>query len=101
MIAHSVINIIITVVLTTITSSSITYALAIRGKIKALFSSQCSQLRIQILDLSRRCMAKEEITYEELDALTKAYENYHLLGVNGTIDKIYHDVKELPLKTNK
>ncbi len=101
MVSHTILNIIVTVIITTLTSSSLTYALVIKSKIKALFSSQCSQLRIQILEMSRRCMKKGEITYEELDALTKAYENYHLLGGNGTIDKVFHDVRELPLNNNK
>ena len=89
------------IVITALVTSSLSYVTIVRSKIKALYSSQCSQLRIQILELSRQCLAKEYVTYEELDALNKAYQDYHALGGNGTITKIYEDVSDLPLKSSR
>ena len=100
----SIIQTVITVVVTAVASSVITYVVTLKKKIKSLMTSQCSQLRIQILDLSTKCLTRGDVTYEELDALTKAYRDYHNLGGNGTITKIYNEVCSLhlnPKKTDK
>ena len=93
----SIVQNVITVIVTAVASSMITYVITLKKKIKSLMTSQCSQLRIQILDLSTKCLARGDVTYEELDALTKAYQDYHNLGGNGTITKIYNEVCGLHL----
>lgn len=95
-----VIETVVTVVVSVVASSLITYVVTLKKKVKSLLTSQCSQLRIQILDLSKKCLDRGDVTYEELDALTKAYQDYHNLGGNGTITKIYNEVCSLHLKTS-
>lgn len=97
---HSVLETIITILVSSIVTGAITYTVTTKKKMKSLLKSQCSQLRIQILDLADNCLEKKCITYEELDALTKAYNDYHTLGGNGTITKVYKEVSSLRLDTN-
>lgn len=93
-----IVRIVVTSVINIGIGSLVTYLICVLKVFKTIKSSQCSQLRMQILDLSHKCTAKEYITYEELDALTHAYEDYHQLGGNGTITKIYEEVSSLPLR---
>lgn len=96
-VVSSIVQTVVTVLVTAVTSSVITYVITLKKKVKSLMTSQCSQLRIQILDLSTKCLTRGDVTYEELDALTKAYQDYHNLGGNGTITKIYNEVCTLHL----
>lgn len=96
---NSILETVITVVVTAVVTASITAFVTTKKKMKSLLKSQCSQLRIQILELADKCLEKNSITYEELDALTKAYNDYHALGGNGTITKVYEEVSSLHLDT--
>lgn len=98
---NMIINTIITVIITAVVTSCITYAVTLGRKVKALYRSQCSQLRIQIVTLGKSCTHKKFATVEEKDAIDKAYADYHTLGGNGTITSLYNEVMKLPLEENK
>lgn len=89
---------IITVIVTSAVTGAMTYALVIKSKIKALFKSQCDQLRLQIIRLCKNSLADGYITFSELEALTKAYDSYHALGGNGSITALYEKTKQLEMK---
>lgn len=38
------------------------------------------------------------ISVQDLDAMSRIYESYHILGGNGAVTKVYEKIREFPLK---
>lgn len=49
----------------------------------------------------RYLMPNETLSEAELENFTYLYESYHALGLNGTGDKLYKQISEKPVKTEK
>lgn len=54
-------------------------------------------LHYQVYTLATQMIDKGEVTYEDLDELDYCYKPYRALGGNGTGEKLYNKVQELPI----
>lgn len=52
-------------------------------------------LRYKLQDLHHKFMSEGGITTDEFRDFDQAYNVYHALGGNGTVEKIYHEILDL------
>lgn len=74
------------------------------GQFKMLKSASLATLHSQLYDKGGIYIKRGSVTLSELDDLEYTWDAYHGLGGNGTGEKIYHKVRELPIadyETNK
>ena len=55
-------------------------------------------LRYKLQDLHHRFMNEGGITPDEFRDFEQAYQVYHALGGNGTVEKMYHEIEKLEFK---
>lgn len=53
-------------------------------------------LRLSIIDYHSKYMEREYIPIYAMESVNTAYEAYHALGGNGTVAKLYQELKQLP-----
>lgn len=65
---------------------------------KLIKNSMLSLTRGSILEMCEKCLAKGEVTVEELDTLTHAVDTYKSLGGNSFVESLFDKVNKLPIK---
>ncbi len=65
---------------------------------KAVKLGMQAMLRNSIIDKYNHCIEQKYIPIYQLENVTAMYEQYHALGGNGTITRLYNELKELPTR---
>lgn len=58
-------------------------------------------LRVQLIEYHNKYMALKEIPSYAYQNFVEMYDAYHALGGNGMITKMYEEIQELHIRTNK
>lgn len=85
-----------------------TFVVFIISKIKTKYDNKTSQqdslaagmqimLRLELISLAEKYLAKGYCTVEEKELFTAVYNAYHNLGKNGVMDDLYNRVLSLPV----
>ena len=85
-----------------------TFVVFIISKIKTKYDNKTSQqdnlaagmqimLRLELISLAEKYLAKGYCTVEEKELFTAVYKAYHNLGKNGVMDDLYNKVLSLPV----
>lgn len=69
-----------------------------RANMNALKEADLALLHYRIYKCCQQCLDRGYATLEDLDNLEYFWEAYRNLGGNGTGEKLYRDVKKLPVK---
>lgn len=85
-----------------------TFVVFIISKIKTKYDNKTSKqdslaagmqimLRLELISLAEKYIAKGYCTVEEKELFTAVYNAYHNLGKNGVMDDLYNRVLSLPV----
>lgn len=85
-----------------------TFVVFIISKIKTKYDNKTSQqdnlaagmqimLRLELISLAEKYLAKGYCTVEEKELFTAVYNAYHNLGKNGVMNDLYNRVLSLPV----
>lgn len=86
----------LTVIVSAVLSGGMTFIVMQLKIYRALKEGLLSLLRAEIIRSHDKYIKRESCPIYAKDALTKAYNAYHVLGGNGTITSLYNEIMELP-----